>query len=201
MVKIAVIYYSTYGHVKTLVEKIVEGVNSVDGAEATIFQVAETLPAEVLAKMHAPPKPDHPIITANDLKDYDGFLMGFPTRFGMMASQFKAFLDSTGGLWQAGALVGKPAGIFTSVATQGGGLETTALTAITQLTHHGMIFVPTGYTFGSSMFNVGEVQGGTPYGSSTIAGADGSRQPSKHELDYAVHHGKYFAGVAAKLAK
>lgn len=200
MVKIAVIYYSTYGHVRGLAQKVVEGVNSVEGCEAKLFQVPETLPAEVLAKMGAPPKADDPIITADELKEYDGFLFGIPTRFGMMASQIKSFLDSTGGLWQAGALVGKPAGVFVSIGTQGGGMETTALTAVTQFAHHGMVFVPCGYSFGPGLFDVNEVRGGSAYGAGTLAGADGSRQPSKLELDYAQHQGKHFAGVAKKLA-
>lgn len=199
-VKIAIIYYSTYNHVATLAEKVKAGVDSVEGCEATIFQVPETLPAEVLAKMHAAPKAAHPVITAAQLPEFDGFIFGTPTRFGMMAAQMKAFFDSTGGLWQSGALVGKPAGVFVSVATQGGGLETTALTAVTQFTHHGMVFVPTGYSFGPGMFSLDEVQGGTPWGASTFAGGDGSRQPSTHELALAEHQGKHFAGVAKKLA-
>lgn len=200
MTKIAVIYYSTYGHIRTLAQKVKEGIDAVEGCEATLYQVPELLPAEVLEKMHAPPKSDDPIITANELKNFDGFMFGFPTRFGVMAAQFKAFLDSTGGLWQAGALVGKSCSIFTSTGTQGGGIESTVLTSLPVLAHHGLIFVPTGYSFGAAMFGVDEVRGGTPYGASTLAGADGSRQPSKLELDYAVHHGKYFAGKAAKLA-
>ncbi|PRW51183.1 putative NAD(P)H dehydrogenase (quinone) FQR1-like 1 [Chlorella sorokiniana] len=200
MTKIAVIYYSTYGHVRALAQKVVEGVNSVEGCEATLFQVLETLPADVLAKMGAPAKADDPVITAEQLKDFDGFLFGIPTRFGMMASQVKAFLDSTGSLWQAGSLVGKPAGVFVSIGTQGGGMETTALTAVTQFAHHGMVFVPTGYSFGPALYDTNEVRGGSAYGAGTLAGATGSRQPSKLELDYAQHQGKYFAGVAKKLA-
>lgn len=199
--KVAIIYYSTYGHIRQMAEKMKEGVDAVEGVEATIYQVPDILPAEVLEKMHAPPKADHPIIKAADLTNFDGFLFGFPTRFGMMAASMKAFFDTTGGLWQSGGLVGKPAGLFTSSGTQGGGIETTALTAVTQLTHHGMIFVPTGYAFGSALFSNDEVRGGTAYGASTLAGADGSRQPSKLELDFAEFQGKYFAGVAAKLAK
>lgn len=201
MVKIAIIYYSTYGHVRTLAQKVKEGVDSVEGAEATLFQVPELLPQEVLEKMHAPPKSDDPVITAAQLKEYDGFIFGIPTRFGMMASQMKAFLDSTGGLWTEGALVGKPAGVFISTGTQGGGMETTALTAVTQFAHHGMVFVPCGYAFGGALFSNEDVRGGSAYGAGTLAGADGSRQPSKLELDYAEFQGKHFAGVAAKLAK
>ncbi|CAN7066777.1 unnamed protein product [Brassica rapa subsp. trilocularis] len=160
--------------------------------------VPETLPEEALLKMSAPPKSGSPIITPNDLTEADGFVLGFPTRFGMMAAQFKAFLDATGGLWRTQALAGKPAGIFYSTGSQGGGQETTALTAITQLVHHGMIFVPIGYTFGAGMFEMEKVKGGSPYGAGTFAG-DGSRQPTQLELEQAFHQGKYIATITKKL--
>jgi NAD(P)H dehydrogenase (quinone) len=148
----------------------------------------ETLPEEVLGKMGAAPmREDHPVISPRDLADADGLLLGFPTRFGMMAAQMKAFLDATGGLWQSQALAGKPAGVFLSTGTQG---------AVTQLTHHGMLFVPLGYTFGAG---VDEIRGGSPYGAGTFAGADGSRTPSEVELAVARHQGTYFAGIAKKL--
>ncbi|KAK9031339.1 hypothetical protein V6N11_032722 [Hibiscus sabdariffa] len=116
----------------------------------------------------------------------------------MMPAQFKAFLDSTGGLWRTQALAGKPAGFFYSTSAQGSGQETTALTAITQLVHHGMLFVPIGYSFGVDMFEMEQVKGGSPYGAGTYAG-DGSRQPSELELAQAFHQGKYLAGIAKKL--
>lgn len=127
-----------------MAEAVKQGVDSVPGLEGVLLQVAETLPAEVLGKMHAPQKPNVPIVDPSTLPEYDGFLFGIPTRFGMMAAQMKALFDATGGHWASGALVGKPAGMFISVGTQGGGMETTALTAVTQLTHHGMVFVPPG---------------------------------------------------------
>ncbi|KAL6615099.1 hypothetical protein ACP70R_037369 [Stipagrostis hirtigluma subsp. patula] len=198
--KIYIVYYSTWGHVATLAEEIKKGADSVQGVEATIWQVPETLPEEVLGKMHAAPKrEDHPVITARQLAEADGVLLGFPTRFGMMAAQMKAFLDSTGGLWQEQALAGKPAGFFFATGTQGGGQETTALTAVTQLAHHGMVFVPVGYTLGAGMFGMDEVKGGSPYGAGTFAGADGGRAPSEAELELAAHQGKYFAAIAKKL--
>ncbi|KAF1883017.1 hypothetical protein Lal_00003199 [Lupinus albus] len=160
--------------------------------------VPETLPNEVLGKMSAPPKSDVPVITPNELSEADGFVFGFPTRFGMMSAQFKAFLDATGGLWRTQQLAGKPAGIFYSTGSQGGGQETTALTAITQLVHHGMIFVPIGYTFGAGMFEMEQVKGGSPYGAGTYAG-DGSRQPTELELQQAFHQGKYIATITKKL--
>jgi NAD(P)H dehydrogenase (quinone) len=187
-----------YGHVAKLAQEIQKGASSVEGVEAKLFQVPETLPAEVLGKMGAPPKTEVPTITPSELTEADGIIFGFPTRFGMMAAQMKAFFDSTGGLWRGQELAGKPAGIFYSTGSQGGGQETTPLTAITQLTHHGMIFVPVGYTFGAGMFEMEQIKGGSPYGAGTFAG-DGSRQPSELELGQAFHQGKYFAGIAKKL--
>jgi len=186
-----------YGHVETLAKEIQKGANSVEGVDAILYQVAETLPEEVLGKMGAPPKSDVPVLNAKDLPEADGFLFGFPTRYGMMAAQFKAFLDATGGLWKTQALAGKPAGVFISTGSQGGGQETTALTAVTQLAHHGMIFVPTGYS-AAGTFELNEPRGGSAYGSGTFAG-DGSRQPTKLELGQAFHQGKYTAEITKKL--
>ncbi|XP_071692757.1 NAD(P)H dehydrogenase (quinone) FQR1-like [Rutidosis leptorrhynchoides] len=196
--KVYIVYYSMYGHVKKLAEEIKKGAASVEGVEATLWQVPETLHEDVLGKLGAAPKSDTPIISAAELTEADGFIFGFPTRFGMMSAQFKAFFDSTGGLWGAQSLSGKPAGIFYSTGSQGGGQETTALTAITQLVHHGMIFVPIGYTFGAGMFEMEKVKGGSPYGAGTYAG-DGSRQPSELELEQAFHQGKYIATITKKL--
>ncbi|KAK4439269.1 putative NAD(P)H dehydrogenase (quinone) FQR1-like 1 [Sesamum alatum] len=196
--KVYIVYYSMYGHVERLAQEIKKGAESVEGVEAKLWQVPETLSAEILAKMGAPPKTDAPVITPSELANADGLVFGFPTRFGMMAAQFKAFLDATGGLWRTQALAGKPAGIFYSTGSQGGGQETTALTAITQLVHHGMIFVPIGYTFGAGMFEMEQVKGGSPYGAGTFAG-DGSRQPTDLELGQAFHQGKCIAAVAKKL--
>jgi NAD(P)H dehydrogenase (quinone) len=197
-VKLYIVYYSMYGHIEALAREIQKGANTVEGVEATLYRVPETLPEEVLAKMGAPPKSDVPIIEPKHLTEADGFLFGFPTRYGMMAAQFKAFLDATGGLWRSQALAGKPAGIFISTGSQGGGQETTALTAITQLAHHGMIFVPTGYTWGGGMFTMDEIKGGSAYGSGTYAG-DGTRKPSELELGHAFHQGKLTAEVTKKL--
>jgi NAD(P)H dehydrogenase (quinone) len=201
-------YYSTYGHVARLAEEIKKGADSVDGVEATIWQVAETtLPEESssLAKMRAPVKTKsdnkHPVISGKQLADADGVLFGFPSRLGMMAAQMKALFDSTtGGLWRTQALAGKPAGFFFSLRTQGGGQEEAALTAVSQLAHHAMVFVPVGSTFGDGMFDMDEVRCCSPYGAGTFAGADGrSRLPSDAELQMAVHQGTYFAAFAKKL--
>jgi len=196
--KVYIVYYSMYGHVAKLAEEIQKGAASVEGVEAVLWQVPETLNEDALSKMSAPPKSDVPIITPTELAMADGVIFGFPTRFGMMAAQFKAFMDSTGGLWRTQSLAGKPAGIFYSTGSQGGGQETTALTAVTQLAHHGMLFVPIGYTFGAGMFEMEKVKGGSPYGAGTYAG-DGSRCPSELELAQAFHQGKYIAGITKKL--
>ncbi|PNH07277.1 Flavoprotein-like protein YCP4 [Tetrabaena socialis] len=199
MTKVWIVYYSLYGHIKTMAEAVKKGVESVEGVEATIYQVAETLPEEVLGKMHAPPKSDYPIIDPTTLPEADGFVFGFPTRFGMMAAQMKSFFDATGGLWQKGSLHGKPAAMFTSTATQGGGQETTLMTAVTQLAHHGMIYVPSGYAAGGIMFDVKDARGGSPWGPGTLAAPDGSRQPSEVELTQCEVAGKQLATVAKKL--
>ncbi|KUG00680.1 Flavoprotein YCP4 [Phytophthora nicotianae] len=199
MAKIAIVYYSTYNHVSTMAETIKKGIESVEGVTAEIYQVAETLPEELLAQIHAAPKKDYPIATPDTLKEADGILFGFPTRFGSLPAQMKAFFDSCGGLWATGALVGKPAGIFFSTGTQGGGQETTAFTTLTFLTHQGMTYVPLGYR-ASELSNMDEIHGGSPWGSGTLAGGDGSRQPSKLELAVATTQGKSFAEIAKKLA-
>lgn len=195
------LYYSTYGHIGTLAQQELEGAKSIEGVEVSIFQIPETLPQAVLEKMHAPPKADIPTFDVHDLVNYDGFLIGFPTRYGMPAAQFKAFWDATGSMWQKGSLVGKAASFFFSTASQGGGQETTAFTAITQMVHHGIIYVPLGYTEPTGLqFGLDEVIGGSAYGAGTFAGGDGSRQPSETELKIAKHQGAHFAKIVRKLA-
>ncbi|KAJ4817225.1 NAD(P)H dehydrogenase (quinone) [Rhynchospora pubera] len=187
-----------YGHIEELAKEIQKGASSVNGVEAKLWQVSETLSQDVLENMNAPPKSNVPVISPNKLPEADGFVFGFPTRFGMMCAQFKAFLDSTGGLWQQQRLVGKPAGLFTSTASQGGGQETTVLTAVTQLAHHGMIFVPTGYASGIGMFDMAKVKGGSPYGAGTFA-MPADRVPTELELQQAFFQGKHIATIAKKL--
>ncbi|KAM7260474.1 hypothetical protein ACFE04_016215 [Oxalis oulophora] len=182
-----------------MAREVHRGANSVEGVEATLWQVPETLSEVILQKMKAPPKPsDVPVIRPNQLSEADGFLFGFPSRFGVMSAQCKALFDATDELWATQALAGKPAGIFWSTGFHGGGQELTALTAVTQLAHHGMIFVPLGYTFGKGMFEMNEVKGGSSYGAGTYAG-DGSRQVTELELNQAFHQGKYVAEIAKKL--
>ncbi|XP_059626502.1 probable NAD(P)H dehydrogenase (quinone) FQR1-like 3 isoform X2 [Cornus florida] len=187
--KVYIIYYSLYGHVEIMAREVQRGANTVQGVEATLWQVPETLPDQVLEKMKAPPKANEVAeISPEQLVEADGFIFGFPSRFGMMAAQCKAFFDATHELWETQALAGKPAGIFWSTGFHGGGQELTALTAVTQLAHHGMIYVPLGYTFGSGMFEMNEVKGGSAYGAGTYA-ADGYRQPTELELQQAFHQG------------
>jgi len=188
-----------YGHVKTLAEAEKKGIESAGGT-ADLYQVAETLPEEVLNKMHAPPKSDIPIITPDILKTYDAFLFGIPTRYGNFPAQWKAFWDATGGLWQTGGLWGKYAGLFISTGTSGGGQESTAIAAMSTLTHHGIIYVPLGYatTFGI-LGDLSEVRGGSPWGAGTFSGADGSRQPTPKELDLAEKQGQAFYGAVSKV--
>lgn len=198
--RIAVIYYSLYGHVKQLADQIARGIVAA-GGHPVLLRVAETLPAEVLEKMHAPPADATvPIASADDLAHADGILLGFPTRFGTVPAQVKALLDSTGGLWQKGALMGKPVGCFFSTATQAGGQETTALSLLPFCVHHGMLFVPIGYS-NNLLFDMTAIHGGSPYGSGTMAGANGSRQPSDLELKLAEHQGSYFTAIVSKLKK
>ncbi|PIN08887.1 1,4-benzoquinone reductase-like [Handroanthus impetiginosus] len=199
--KLFIVFYSMYGHVEGLARRMKRGADSVDGVEAVLYRVPETLPEEVLIKMRAPPKDDSiPVMDSPaELACADGLLFGFPTRYGCMAAQMKAFFDSTGQLWREQKLAGKPAGFFVSTGTQGGGQETTAWTAITQLAHHGMLFVPIGYTFGAGMFKMETPRGGSPYGAGVFAG-DGTREPSDTELALAEHQGKYMAAIVKRLA-
>lgn len=197
--KVAIIIYTMYGHIGKMAEAVREGVESA-GGKATIYQVPETLPQEVLTKMYAPAKPDYPIITLDALTQHDAFIFGIPTRYGNMPGQWKAFWDSTGQLWAQGKLAGKYAGIFVSTAGPGGGQETTALNTMSTLTHHGIIYVPFGYShaFGH-LSNLTEVHGGSPWGAGTFASGDGSRQPSALELEMASIQGKAFYSTVAKV--
>lgn len=194
MTKILVLYYSRYGHVAKLAEAIAEGARSVTGAEVVIKRVPE-LTLDEDAERHGA----SPIAAANaeELGDYDAILFGTPTRFGNMAASMRAFLDRTGGLWVKGALVGKPGSVFTSTGT-GGGNESTIISFATTLIHHGMIFVGLPYAC-PELADISELKGGSPWGAATIAGADGSRQPSAKEISQARFQGKHVASIAARL--
>lgn len=189
----AIVIYSLYQHIAKMAESVKAGVEAAGGV-ATIYQVQETLSEEVLTKMHAPPKPNYPIATPDVLVEYDAFLFGIPTRYGNFPAQFKTFWDQTGGLWAKGALIGKPAGVFVSTGTLGGGQESTVISTMSTLVHHGIVFVPLGYSH-PKMTSMDEIHGGSPWGAGTFAGADGSRQPTPLELELAQAQGLHFYKV------
>jgi len=166
----------------------------------SLKQVAETLPDEVLTKMHAPPKADVPVVTVADLPAFDAIIVGTGTRYGGVPTQMKAFWDATGQLWQTGALVGKIGSTFTSTATPAGGQETTIVVNTTHFAHHGMIHVPLGYT-DPAIFNMSEMHGGSPWGAGTFAGPTGERSPTALELGLARSQGKRVAEIANALKR
>jgi len=198
MAKVLVLYYSSYGHIETMAQAVAEGARS-GGAEVVIKRVPELVSEEVAKASHFKVDQAAPIATVEELPDYDAIIFGVPTRFGNMAAQMKNFLDQTGPLWFAGKLVGKVGSVFASTATQHGGQESTILSTHTVLLHQGMVIVGLPYTWAGQM-KLDEITGGSPYGATTIAGGDGSRQPSANELEGARFQGKHVAQIAAKLA-
>ncbi|MDN7653448.1 NAD(P)H:quinone oxidoreductase [Burkholderia multivorans] len=199
MAKVLVLYYSSYGHVETMAQQVAEGAKSVPGVEVALKRVPETIPADQAKAIGIKTDQAAPVATVDELANYDAILFGTPTRFGNMAGQMRTFLDQTGGLWMKGALVGKIGSVFASTGTQHGGQETTITSFHTTLLHHGMVIVGVPYAC-SGLVNMNEITGGTPYGATTLAGADGSRQPSANELDIARYQGKHVAELAVKLA-
>jgi len=197
MSKVLVLYYSSYGHIEKMAQAVAEGAREA-GAEAVIKRVPEIVPEEVAKKSGFKLDQAAPIATVEELADYDAIIIGVPTRFGNMPAQMKNFLDQTGGLWMTGALIGKVGSVFTSTATQHGGQESTILSTHTVLLHHGMVIAGLPYSFKGQM-DLSEITGGSPYGASTIAGGDGSRQPSENELAGARFQGRHIAGLATKL--
>jgi len=196
--RVAIIIYSLFGHVAKLAESVKAGVTAAGGS-AQIYQIQETLPVEVLAKLGNPPKPNYPIITPAELPNFDAYLFGIPTRYGTLPAQWKTFWDATGQLWAKGALHGKLAGVFVSTGSPGGGQEVTVLGTLSTLAHHGIIYVPLGYArTAAHLGNLTEVHGGSPWGAGTIAGGDGSRQPSNLELELAKIQGTSFWETAVK---
>ena len=197
MPKVLVLYYSAYGHIETMANAVAEGAREA-GATVDIKRVPELVPADVAKASHYKLDQAAPVATINDLASYDAIIVGTGTRFGRMASQMANFLDQAGGLWAKGALNGKVGAAFTSTATQHGGQETTLFSIITNLLHFGMTIVGLPYSFQGQM-KLDEVTGGAPYGATTIAGGDGSRQPSANELAGATFQGKLVAETAKKL--
>lgn len=197
MSKVLVLYYSTYGHIETMAYAIADGVRT-GGAHADVKRVPETVPLEIAEKAHFKLDQPAPVASIADLEHYDAIVVGTGTRFGRISSQMAAFLDQAGGLWARGALNGKVGAAFTSSASQHGGQEITLFSIITNLLHFGMTIVGLDYGFAGQMRN-DEVVGGAPYGATTIAGGDGSRQPSETELEGARYLGKRVAETAGKL--
>ena len=198
MTKILVLYYSSWGHVEQMAEAVAEGARKVAGAEVTIKRVPELVPDEVAKQYHYKLDQKAPIAQPAELADYDAVIFGTPTRYGNMAAQMKNFLDQTGGLWMKGALVGKVGSVFASTATQHGGQETTITSFHTVLLHQGMVIVGLPYAFQGQM-TMTEITGGSPYGASTMASGDGSRQPTENELAGARYQGEHVAKIASKL--
>jgi NAD(P)H dehydrogenase (quinone) len=197
MTRVLVLYYSSYGHIETMAGAVAEGVREA-GAEAVVKRVPELVPEEVAKKSGFKLDQKAPIATVDELPDYDAIILGVPTRFGNMPAQMKNFLDQTGGLWFQGKLIGKVGSVFSSSATQHGGQESTILSTHIVLLHQGMVIVGLPYSFHGQM-GVKEITGGSPYGASTIADGDGSRQPSANELAGARFQGAHVARIAAKL--
>lgn len=198
MAKVLVLYYSSYGHIETMAQAIAEGAQK-GGADVDIMRVSELVPEEVTKKSGYKLEQQAPIAKPADLKGYDAIIFGTPTRFGMMAAQMKNFIDQCGGLWANGDLIGKVGGVFTSTGTQHGGQESTLLNFHTVLLHLGFVVAGLPYSF-AGQTRMDEITGGSPYGASTIAAGDNSRQPSDNELDGARYQGEHIAKIAAKLA-
>jgi NAD(P)H dehydrogenase (quinone) len=197
MSKVLVLYYSSYGHIEQMAQAVAEGARET-GAQVEVKRVPETAPAEVAKAAYFKLEQDAPIATVQDLADYDAVIIGVPTRFGRMPAQMAAFLDQAGGLWASGKLNGKVGSAFGSTATQHGGQETTLFSVITNMLHFGMVIVGLPYSYGGQM-GLAEIHGLSPYGATTIAGGDGSRQPSQIELEGAHFQGRHVAEITNKL--
>ena len=197
MAKVLVLYYSTYGHIETMAAAIAAGARSA-GAQVDIKRVPETVPLEIAQQSHFKLDQAAPVATVADLEHYDAIIVGTGTRFGRMSSQMAAFLDQAGGLWARGALNGKIGAAFSSTATQHGGQETTLFSIITNLLHFGMMIVGLPYSH-QGQTSMDEIVGGSPYGATTIAGGDGSRQPVATDLAGAHHQGELVAKAAIKI--
>jgi len=201
--KIQIVFYSMYGHIYKMAEAVAEGAREIEGVEATLLQVSELMPDEVLEKSGAKAARQAfahiPVAKPEQLAEADGIIFGTPTRFGNMCAQMRNFLDQTGGLWMKGALIGKVGSVFTSTATQHGGQETTLTSFHTTLLHHGLIIVGVPYSEARQM-TLAEITGGSPYGATTISAGDGSRNPSENELAIARFQGRHVAQITKRQA-
>jgi len=198
MTKILVLYHSSYGHIETLAKAVAEGAASEAGVGVDLKRVPETMPEDLMTQAGMKTDQDAPVAAPHELAEYDAVIFGTPTRFGNMTGQMRTFLDQTGGLWAKGALTGKVGSVFTSTGT-GAGNETTITSFHNTLLHHGMVIVGLPYAVATELFDVSEVRGGSPYGASTLAGGDGSRQPTEKELSMAKKQGAHVASIAKKL--
>ena len=196
--RVLVLYHSSYGHIERLAEAVAQGASAEADVEVTLKRVPETMPEDLMRNAHMKVDQAAPVAAPHELADYDAIIFGTPTRFGNMTGQMRNFLDQTGPLWVKGALAGKPASVFTSTGT-GAGNETTITSFHSTLLHHGMIVVGVPYSVAPELFDVSVTRGGSPYGASTIAGGDGSRQPSEAELSIAAKQGAHVARIAKKL--
>lgn len=197
MAKVLVLYHSMYGHIETMAQTVADGAREIDGVEVSVKRVPETMDEEAFRNAGGKTDQSAPVAKPAELGDYDAVIFGVPTRFGNMSGQMRNFLDQTGGLWANGTLHGKLASVFTSTGT-GGGEEMTITSTWTTLAHHGMIIVPLGYGT-PELFDISQPGGGTPYGASTLAGGDGSRQPDERELAIARYQGRLVAEKASLL--
>jgi NAD(P)H dehydrogenase (quinone) len=200
MAKILVLYYSSYGHIETMAQAVADGARAVPGTEVVVKRVAELVPEDVAKASHFKLDQAAPIATVPELPGYDAIIIGTPTRYGRMTSQMANFLDQTGALWLGDKLVGKVGSVFTSTASQHGGQETTILSTIVNLMHLGMTIVGVPYTE-KRLLALDAVSGGTPYGATTIAAADGSRKPTEAELEIAKSQGRHVAEVTNALVR
>jgi NAD(P)H dehydrogenase (quinone) len=188
-----------YGHIETMAKAVADGASGVEGTEVIIKRVPDLMPEDVARKAGAKLDQMAPLASVDELPDYDAIIFGTPTRFGNMCAQMRNFLDRTGKLWAGGRLIGKVGSVFTSTGTQHGGQETTITSFHTTLLHHGMIIVGVPYSC-QELVNMDEITGGSPYGAGTLAGGDGSRQPSENELAIARFQGAHVARIAGKLS-
>ena len=200
MAKVLVLYYSAYGHVERMAQAVAEGARAVPGTDVTVKRVPELVSEDVARKAGMKVDQESPIASVDELAGYDAIIFGTPTRFGNMAAQMRNFLDQTGPLWMKGALVGKVGSVFASTGTQHGGQETTITSFHSTLLHQGMIIVGLPYSF-AGLTRMDEISGGSPYGATTLARADGTRQPSGNELEGARFQGRHVAGIAARLER
>jgi NAD(P)H dehydrogenase (quinone) len=200
MAKILVLYHSIYGHIEQMAHAEAEGAREVPGTAVVVKRVPELMTEEALRNAGGKANQTAPVATPGELADYDAIIFGTPTRFGNMSGQMRNFLDQTGGLWMSGALIGKVGSVFTSSGTQHGGQESTILTFHPTLLHLGMVVVGLPYSEQQQM-GLDEIKGGSPYGASTIVGAQGERNPSNQELSMARSQGRHVATVATKLAR